>query len=230
MCNHYHCSFSSHKAQIFKCNIASLHFPALRTFGKTVVPSEVPRQTLSVTLFQTVSRGRSSQQRPKRQAASRTQHRVNPSIPRRHTKYKSGPIVSNRARLRETSDAEASLHRRITSQYEPTGPQAYSNNPTPLLPPPVGAARRRPPPNPCSVASGALRVDGRRWFRRVGSESFALLDLSSVNGRSLLRHCHCDFVCTRRPLLAFTRSQQSRRAPPTAHAPRQLALCIVIDG
>ena len=45
------------------------------------------------------SRSRSGQQ--KQQAASRTQHRVNPSIPRRHTKYKSGPTVSNRARLRE---------------------------------------------------------------------------------------------------------------------------------
>ena len=36
------------------------------------------------------------------------------------------------------------------------------------------AATSRPPPTPCSVASGALRVAGRRWFRRVVSGSFAL--------------------------------------------------------
>ena len=104
MCNHYHCSFSSHKAQIFKCNIASLHFPALRTFGKTVVPSEVPRQTLSVTLFQTVSRGRSSQQRPKQpaeaEAASRGRSGKQPAEPSTESTQASRAVTPNTNRAR----------------------------------------------------------------------------------------------------------------------------------
>jgi len=107
------------------------------------------------------SRSRSGQQ--KQQAASRTQHRVNPNIPCRHTKtHRAQPF--DRARV----SGSVAHHCRatsisLTSRCGPTSPQAYSNNPTHSgLPPPVGAARRRPPPNPCSVASGALR-DAMRW-------------------------------------------------------------------
>ena len=98
-----------------------------------------------------------------------------------------------------------------------------------LVPPPVGATRRRPPPTPCSVAFGALRVAGRRWFRRVGSGSFALLELSRVNGRSswpLLSPYSRDLA----EVVQMHQSQQSRRAPPAAHAPRHMPLLGVIDG
>jgi hypothetical protein len=91
------------------------------------------------------------------------------------------------------------------------------------------AATSRPPPTPCSVALGALRVAGRRWFRRVGSGFFALLEFSRVNGRSslpLLSPSSRDLG----EIVQMHRSQQSRRAPPTAHAPRHMPLLGVIDG
>ena len=112
--------------------------------------------------------------------------------------------------------------KRVRTQKPVSAQLSYCCNPTPLVPPPVGAVRRRPPPTPCSVAFGALRVAGRRWLRRGDSRAIAL-------ARGARRQLTNASPSHRRPLcvvdvklIAFTQSQQSCRAPPSAHAPRYM--------
>jgi very-short-patch-repair endonuclease len=108
-----------------------------------------------------------------------------------------------------------------TASPQPTE-QAY------LLLPPPGAARRRPPPTPCSVAFGALRVAGRRWFRRGDSGAFALARVEISQLTITLPLVPKPSRALGVKLLAFIQSQQSRRATPTAHAPRHTPSRFVI--